>query len=82
MLSKGGALVHGLIGEKLRLLRKEKGETLDNVCTAVGIKNSTLSYYELSERNPNIAICYELAKYYGVSIDWLCGRTNKKEVAR
>lgn len=65
------------VGNKLLELRKKMGQTQTEVAEAVGISRAALSYYEKGERSIDTDILYELAKYYGVSIDYLFGLSDK-----
>ena len=70
--------VHLTTGEKLQDLRKEKKLSLDKLHKEVEISASTLSYYENDKKNPSAAQLAKLADYYGVSLDWLCGRQKER----
>jgi transcriptional regulator with XRE-family HTH domain len=52
------------IGEKLRELRKQKGETLNNVSEASGVDLTILSKIERGERLPTQDQLSNLANYY------------------
>ncbi|MBS5284660.1 MAG: helix-turn-helix transcriptional regulator, partial [Clostridiales bacterium] len=69
------------IQEKLEDLRKERGLKQDVVATAVGITISTLSKYENKDNKAyNLDVLAKLAKYYDVSLEWLAGNTEVREV--
>lgn len=57
--------------KKLRELRKARRLTLAEVANAIGIKQQVLSYYERGDREPRVETLKKLAKFYGVSIDYL-----------
>lgn len=57
--------------KKLRELRKARRLTLAEVANAIGKKKQELSYYERGDREPRIETLKKLAKFYGVSIDYL-----------
>lgn len=46
----------------------------------LNISQRTYSHYERGDREIPLKILVSLADYYNVSIDYLLGRTNKKEV--
>ena len=75
-------MVGAELGSKLRNLREEKGKSLMQVCNEIGLGAATLGYYETSHRTPSLTIAHLLCFYYNVSLDWLCGRTKEKEVAK
>lgn len=53
--------------ELLRMLRKERGLTLDEVSAAVGVTTSYLSQIERGLKNPSLEILRSLSRYLGVS---------------
>lgn len=55
----------------IKLLRKRKGRTQDDVAFALGMKRSTLSGYENDVAQPNINSLIAFSKYFNVAIDSL-----------
>ena len=55
----------------IKLLRKRKGRTQDDVAFALDMKRSTLSGYENEVALPGINVLLLFSKYFGVSIDSL-----------
>jgi len=68
-----------MFGEHLRQVRTEKGWSLYDVERKTGIGFSLLSKYEREERTPSRKRLEILADFYGVSIDWLLGRTDQRK---
>ena len=68
------------IGERLKDLRVAKKLTLEQLSTEVGISKSALGKYE-SDNGKDISpySISMLADYYGVSSDYLMGRTETKK---
>lgn len=64
---------------RLRDLREDKDLTQRDLGEYLSIHQSTYSDYELGELNIPVSALHKLADFYGVSIDYLLGRTNKKE---
>lgn len=62
--------------QRLKTLRKERGITQQQLADGVGISKGGLSYYENSGRTPDISILKRFADYFGVTTDYLLGRTN------
>ena len=56
---------------RLKELRGEK--SLQEVSSAIGISRVSLGYYETGNRKPDTEILYKIAKFYGVSSDYLIG---------
>jgi len=55
----------------IKLLRKRRGRTQDDVAVTLHMKRSTLSGYENEVAQPALDALIALSKYYGVSIDTL-----------
>jgi transcriptional regulator with XRE-family HTH domain len=55
----------------IKLLRKRKGRTQDDVAFALGMKRSTLSGYENEVSLPTIQALIAFSKYFGVAMDTL-----------
>ncbi len=66
------------LSSRLKVLRKEKGYTQSQVAILCDITEKAYQNYELMTRRPQINILIKLADLYGVSIDYLVGRTNEK----
>lgn len=60
-------------GEKLKLLRFEKGLTQDDLGYILGVTKSCISCYENGSRQPSIEVLISLSIYFKVSIDFLVG---------
>ena len=65
---------------KLKQLRIGSGKSMADVAKALDIPYSTYVNYEKGTREPNSEMLILLADYYGVSIDYIIGRTESKEV--
>lgn len=72
--------VMDIFAERIKLLREERGLGVREAAAMMGISHSALSMYENKKRTPDIEICNLFADFYGVSGDYLLGRTNEKEV--
>jgi len=67
------------IGERLRELRVERNESLEDVAKITGVSKSLLSRYERGLIDPGLKALSKLSKYYSVSLDWLFGFAESKE---
>lgn len=67
-----------LFGERLKLLRKERGVPQKELAEYLGISIRGYQFYESEDNEPNIKMLMALADYYGVTIDYLVGRTNMR----
>lgn len=65
---------------RIRNLREDNELTQREIAEKLYIAKKTYERYENNERIPSIDFMIRLADFYNVSIDYLCGRTDKKEV--
>ena len=65
--------------ERIRNLRIDNGYTQKQVAEYLNIKQNTYSQYEIGVLNYPLDAVGKLADLYGVSVDYLLGRTNRKE---
>ena len=71
-----------MMQNNLRKLRKEKGLSQIAVQIQTGIEQALISKYENGERVPPTETLMQLADFYGVSMDYIMGRTDRKEINR
>lgn len=64
----------------LRKLRKERGLTQIALQMKTGIEQALISKYENGERVPPTETLLILADFYGVSVDYLLGRTDNPAI--
>ena len=64
----------------LKNLRMQKKKTQLQVQMDTGIEQALLSKYESGKRIPPTETLIVLADYYGVSMDYIMGRTDKPEI--
>ena len=67
-------------GNKILELRKDNNLTQRDLAKALNTSHSTLSAYESGKYLIIISFALELSKRYNISLDWLCGRSNKKYI--
>lgn len=65
----------------LSLLRQEKGVSQRVAAEALQVSQALLSHYEKGSREPGYAFLLRAADYYGVSTDYLLGRTPQRGAA-
>lgn len=63
---------------RIRDLREDNDWKQEYVAEQLGIKQTTYSKYELGKINIPMEALMKLADLYGVSVDYLLGRTNKR----
>lgn len=67
-----------ILAKRLKLCRKEAGLTQLQVAVYCDITEKAYQNYELMARVPQLEILMRLADLFGVSLDYLAGRTNKR----
>lgn len=65
--------------EILSRLRREKGVSQREAAAALGISQALLSHYEKGVREPGLVFLSEACEYYGVSADYILGRSAYKQ---
>ena len=63
------------IGEKIALLRKEKGVTQTELAEYLYLAPQTVSRWEVGNGAPEISLLPRIAAFFGVTIDTLFGQT-------
>ncbi len=64
----------------LKILRKNKAVTQEEVAKYLNVAPSTYRGYEANTSEPNIETMIKLANYFDVSLDYLCGRQFNNQV--
>lgn len=68
-----------MIGDRLKMLRKEKGLTMKEIGKIIGVSDAAWTKYETNRAEPSIESLIKIADYFQVSLDFLLGRTNIRE---
>ena len=66
-----------IFSERLKNLRKAHKVTQKMLSQSLGLAESTVSMYELGEREPNFETLELLADFFNVDIDYLLGSSDK-----
>ena len=69
-----------IFSERIKELRNSRKETQKEFAAAVNSTAATISAYENGTKNPSLEVVASIAKTCSVSIDWLCGLSNKKQI--
>ena len=69
-----------MIGQRIKQLRKEYNLTQQQFAELINLKNSTISLYENEKRQPEFQTLVKIADYFNVTIDWLFGRVDNKNL--
>ena len=60
-------------GNRLRELRKERGLGQIKLAEVLGVSKSIISLWEIGTCEPTLSKLKEMAKFFGVTIDYLAG---------
>lgn len=63
---------------RLRFLRNEKGESLEKIAKFLNVTIQTISNYETEKRDMNPDTILKLSEYFGVSTDYLLGKSDAR----
>lgn len=64
---------------RLKELREEKGMSQRELARALRFASSTLAMWESDARMPDAATLDKLSNYFGVTVDYLLGRTDRRQ---
>ena len=67
------------LGNRIKQLRLEKRIPQKDLAESIGISPSTIGMYEQNRRVPDADTLIKLSTYFGVTIDYLLGKTEQKE---
>ena len=68
-----------VIGQNIKLIRKENNLTLRSLAKELNTTSSTISAYETGKTLILTAFAYQICKKYKISMDWLLGKSNNKK---
>lgn len=71
-----------VFAERIKALRLERELTQEAVGEIIGVKRYAVYSYEKGRACPEMKGLVALADYFEVSMDYLAGRTDKREVSR
>ena len=69
----------GILENRLRELRTERGWSQETVARKIDTTLRTYCRYEAKEADPKVSALIKIADLYGVSLDYLAGRTDNPE---
>ncbi|MBP2071372.1 helix-turn-helix transcriptional regulator [Thermoanaerobacterium saccharolyticum] len=67
-------------GKRFKTLRLEKNLTQAELAKILSIGESTISFYESDKREPDYETLQKIADFFDVSVDYLLGRTDKRNI--
>ena len=66
--------------ERLKELRTSKGLSQKQLSIEIKISDRGIQRYEYGEREPSMSTLIDLADYFDVSLDYLCGRSDNPKI--
>lgn len=67
-----------ILAIRIRQLRIEHNMTQQKLASKLHVQRTTLAGYEAKNRHPPLDILVHIADIFGVTTDYLLGRTDKK----
>ncbi|QTD41945.1 helix-turn-helix domain-containing protein [Sporosarcina sp. Te-1] len=64
-----------ILGTRIKKLREHEGIQQIDFAKKIGVSNVVLSRYESGERKPDYDVLQKIADFFGVTTDYLLGRT-------
>lgn len=71
-----------IFNERIKTLRVERGLTQDSVAKGMDMPVRSYQRLEMDGAKTHYDTLITIADFYEVSVDWLMGRTDKREVNR
>ena len=67
------------LAKQFKKVRQERNLTQKQVAEGIGIAEQAYQRYEYGRTVPSATVLIALADYFDVSLDYLCGRSDKRE---
>lgn len=64
--------------ERMKALRKSRGLRQAAAAELIGLSYMSYRRYETGEREPSVSSLWKIADFYGVSVDYLIGRSEER----
>ena len=65
-----------IVAERIKGLRMERGIGQNLMAKELGVSNASISYWENAKQEPSAQAIYKMARYFGVTTDYLLGIEN------
>lgn len=62
-----------IFARRLKRMREDRNLTTRELGEIIGTSHTTISRYETGKRDPDIVLARNIAKHFGVSIEYMCG---------
>lgn len=71
-----------IFARRLAALRASERLTQQQLAEVLGITKAAVGNLEHGRKKPSIEVAYALADYFGVSLDYLCGRSDEPSMPK
>lgn len=71
-----------IISERLSEIREFNNLTVSELANSLNISTSLVYYFESCKRLVSTSVCYDIAKKYNISVDYLLGRSCRKHLKK
>jgi len=68
------------LNERIKELRKSKNHTQKQLAEILNVRSEAIQTFEYGTRRPGLDNIITLADYFGVSVDYLLGRTDNPNI--
>ena len=65
-----------MLGNRIKILREELGLKQEELANKMSVSPSSIGMYEINKREPNNELILKLAQFFGVSTDYLLGKSD------
>ena len=65
---------------RLKELREQQRLNQEGLALKINVSQSTISAYEIGERTPDLETLITIAKFFNISLDYLVGLSNVKQM--
>lgn len=65
-----------IVAERIKGLRTERGIGQNLMAKELEVSNASISYWENAKQEPSAQAVYKMARYFGVSADYILGIEN------
>lgn len=69
-----------MLGNRIKQLREELGLKQEELANKLSISPSAIGMYETNKREPNNELTIKLANFFGVTTDYLLGKSDVRKV--
>lgn len=68
-----------VMGERIKELRMERMVTQKDLAVAIGVSSVSVQRFEYGTVRPSLDTLISIADFFDVSLDYLCGRSDRRE---